>query len=93
MAAELMDDYKKDLGSVELKKKAAWALSRLGEKKALDLFLGDLENDSAEVRHHVYVFFKGFFVNSPPDFIATAPKKTRARQVAAIRQWYAERKK
>ncbi len=92
MAAELLDDYKNDLGSVELKKKAAWALSRLGERKALDLFLGDLENGSAEVRHHAYVFFKGFFVNSPPDFIATAPKKTRARQVAAIRQWYAERK-
>ena len=56
------------------------------------IFLGDLGNESSEIRHLAYVSFKGFFVNSPPDFIATAPKKTRARQVAAIKLWYAERK-
>ena len=92
MGGDLMNDYKDNLGSVELKRKAAWALTRIGEKRALAIFLGDLGNESSEIRHLAYVSFKGFFVNSPPDFIATAPKKTRARQVAASKLWYAERK-
>lgn len=91
-AEELLNDYKNNLGSVELKKKAAWALSRIRDKRAIELFLVDLENETPEVRHIAYVSFKGFFVATPPAFVATGPKKTRAKQVAAIRTWFAEQK-
>lgn len=87
---ELLNDYKDNLGSVELKRKAAWALTRIRDKRALGLFLADLENELPEVRQLAYSSFKGFFVASPPVFVATGPKKTRAKQVAAIRQWFAE---
>ena len=92
VVGELLNDYKDNLGSVELKRKAAWALTRIRDKRALELFLGDLENDSPEVRQLAYSSFKGFFVATPPVFVATGPSKTRARQVAAIRQWFAEQK-
>ena len=91
-SGELLNDYQDNLGSFELKKKAAWALSRLREKKALSLFLADLQNDSPEVRHLAYVSFKGFFVGTPPVFSATASKKVREKQVQAIQQWYAQQK-
>ena len=92
MATDLMNDYRNNLGSIELKKKAAWALSRLGDRRSLPLFLGDLENESPAIRHLAYVSFKAFFVDAPPDFDATAAKRARVRQVAAIRQWHADRK-
>lgn len=91
-AGELLSDYKDNLGSFELKKKVAWALSRLGERKALPLFLADLQNDSPEVRHLAYISFKGYFVGSPPVFAATASKKVREQQVLAIQKWYAQQK-
>lgn len=91
-SGELLSDYQDDLGSFELKKKAAWALSRIGEKKALPLFMADLQNDSPEVRHLAYVSFKGFFVGTPPVFSASASKRVREKQVQAIQQWYAKQK-
>ncbi|MCH2586815.1 MAG: hypothetical protein MK138_18830, partial [Planctomycetes bacterium] len=72
--------------------KAAWALTRIRDKRALELFLGDLESELPEVRQLAYSSFKGFFVATPPVFVATGSKKTRAKQVAAIRQWFAEQK-
>ena len=92
MAGELLSDYQDNLGSIELKRKAAWALGRLREKKALPLFLADLQNDSPEVRHIAYVSFKSFFVGTPPVFSATASKRVREQQVKAIQQWYAQQK-
>ena len=91
-SGELLNDYQDNLGSFELKKKAAWALTRLSERKALPLFLADLQNNSPEVRHLAYVSFKGFFVGTPPVFSATASKKVREKQVQGIQQWYAQQK-
>lgn len=91
-AGDLLNDYKDNLGSLELKKKAAWALGRLRERKALPLFLADLQDESPEVRHLAYVSFKSFFVGTPPVFVATASKKAREKQVQAIQQWYAKQK-
>jgi len=88
MSGELLDWYQDDLGSVPLKRTTAWALTRIGVKKALPHFFRDLDHDSAEVRLLAYESFKTYFSETVPPFDPGARGRQREEQIQAIKDWF-----
>ncbi|MBI4605678.1 MAG: hypothetical protein HY721_27240 [Planctomycetes bacterium] len=89
-AGTLLNYYKSTTKSVTLKKTLMWALTQVGTREAIPLFLEDMSHPEAAVRLSAYNYFRAFFLDFPPPFDPQAAEGIRENQVAALKDWYAK---
>jgi hypothetical protein len=90
---DLLKYYENTNKSFALKSTVIWALQQVKAKEAIPLFLKDLSHNDPRVRDAAYRAYRGFFIDYPPRFDATASQSVRAQQVAAIEEWHREQER
>ena len=83
----LIELYRDDLGSLPLRKRAAWGLGRLKVRSAIPVLLDDLDAEEATHRELAYTTLREFYIARPPPFVAKASGAARTESIEAIRNW------